>query len=234
MAFELIRTSSGWKHNVLHSFGLNGQFPEGGLVLDQVGNLYGTTRGGGSKKGAGIVFELRPTSSGPWKEIVLHEFRGSRHFGSKDGRTPVAELIFDAQGNLYGTTLAGGPHGGGNHQGVGVIFKLSWSSSGWKETILHYGGHKGGFDYIAGLVFDSAGNLYGTSSGGGVFNHGVVFRLTPTKSGFWKETVLHTFGASNDGLNPACTLVLGAGGNLYGTTTFGGKYSLGTVFEVAP
>jgi uncharacterized repeat protein (TIGR03803 family) len=231
VAFELLPTSSGWRHNILHSFGLHGTRPVGGLVLDHAGNLYGTTSMGGSSYGHGLVFELTPNANGPWNEIVLYKFRGKGHEGD-DGAHPFGNLIFDGQGNLYGTTLRGGPH----HNGRGVIFKLSPSSGGtWTETILHYGGRKGGYWYHSGLIFDAAGNLYGTAEYGGGLEGGVVFRLTPTSKGFWKESVLHSFGGdSGDGVLPVGGLVFDEAGNLYGTTQFGGTSSDGTVFEVTP
>ncbi len=227
--YELAPTSSGWTYKVLHTFyGLHGKYLFGGLVLDQAGNLYGTTANGGHKNGGGLVFELTPTASGPWTETVLYEFQGRKRSG-KDGRAPVSELVFDKQGSLYGTTSEGGPH-----HSRGTIFKLTPSSGGgWKETVLHYGGEKGGYGYKSGLIFDAEGNLYGTAAGGGGLGSGTVFRLTPTSSGFWKETVLHSFGAG-DGESPVAKLVFDSAGNLYGTTLGGGTSSDGTVFEVTP
>jgi uncharacterized repeat protein (TIGR03803 family) len=171
---------------------------------------------------------MSPTASGPWTETFLYEFQGSRH-GGKDGRAPWSELVFDGQGNLYGTTFAGGPH-----HGRGTIFKLTPSAGGWTETVLHYGGRKGGYGYRSGLIFDAAGNLYGTAELGAGLGAGAVFRLTPTTSGFWKETVLHSFGSGSDGRLPIAGLILDAAGNLYGTTMGGGTKVVGTVFEVTP
>jgi uncharacterized repeat protein (TIGR03803 family) len=220
VAFELLPTSSGWKHKVLWTFGpKGGKWPQGGLIFDQAGNLYGTTSGGG--KGLGLVFELTPNASGAWNETVLYVF-----FKGDDGE-PAGQLTFDGQGNLYGTT-------GYFH---GAIFKLSPTSGGaWKQTILHYGGHKGGTGFSS-LIFDGAGNLYGAAdSGGGLgFNGGDVFRLTPTSKGLWKEKVLHSFGSANDGSTPVGGLVFDSAGNLYGTTYYGPTNpNCGTVFEVTP
>ena len=227
VAFELLPTSTGWKHKVLHSFGAHGVRPIGGLVLDQAGNLYGTTSEGGNREGHGLVFELTPKASGPWNEIVLYKFQGQPD-GGKDGTDPMADLNFDGQGNLYGTTYRGG-----THHGRGVIFKLTPSSGGtWTNTILHYAGRKGGCRYRSGLIFDNAGNLYGTATFGGGIGGGVVFRLTPTTSGFWKETVLHSFGGTEDGTEPVGGLVFDTAGNLYGTTVYGGTGGDGTLFEV--
>jgi len=231
VAYELTPTSTGWKHKVLHSFGKEGKRPYGGLLLDATGNLYGTTSGGGSIKGAGVVFELTPNASGVWNEIVLYEFQGGRN-GGKDGRNPRAGLILDGQGNLYGSTLLGGTR----HRGRGIIFKLTPSSQGmWKSSVLHYGGRNGGYSYVSALVFDAAGNLYGTAVSGGGQDRGVVFRLTPTTSGFWKEQVLNSFGGGSDGASPQAALVWDGVGNLYSTTfQGGGSYDGGTVFKITP
>lgn len=219
VAFELLPTSSGWKHKVLWTFGpKGGKWPQGGLIFDQAGNLYGTTSGGG--KGVGVAFELTSNANGAWKETVLYVF-------FRRDSQPVGQLTFDGQGNLYGTT---------NYL-YGAIFKLSPTSGGaWKQTILHYGGHKGGY-HIFDLIFDAAGNLYGAAeSGGGLgFSGGDVFRLTPTSKGFWKEKVLHSFGSANDGSNPVGGLVFDSAGNLYGVTYHGpSNPNDGTVFEVTP
>jgi uncharacterized repeat protein (TIGR03803 family) len=228
VALELIPTTNGWTHNVLHSFGRQGKGPLGGLIFDSAGNLYGTTTGGGDQRGSGVVYKLTPTAQGPWAETVLYEFNGSRR-GGKDGREPVAAMVFDQEGNLYGSTLTGGTH----HR-RGTIFKLTPSSNGlWKETILHYGGHAGGYVYWDSMMFDADGNLWGTAgSGGGLFD-GVVFRLTPTVTGFWKEQVIHSFGGP-DGAGPRGNLVRDASGKLYGTTAGGGANSAGAVFVLTP
>ena len=230
VAFELLPTSTGWRHKVLRNFGLHGIRPYGGLVLDQMGNLYGTTTGGGNTIGGGVVFELTPNAKGVWNELVLYEFRGRRR-GGKDGRYPVAALIFDGQGNLYGTTVFGGV----THHGRGTIFKLTPSTSGpWKETELHYGGRKGGYGYLGALTFDAAGNLYGTAYAGGGNSLGAIFRLEPTKAGFWMEKVIYSFQCCSDGRFPEAGLIRDAGGNLFGTTTDGGTYDDGAVFEITP
>ena len=211
---------------VLHSFTSlpDGQNPWAGLVLDNAGNLYGTTFDGGAN-GAGTVFELAH-STGSWKETVLHSFTGA--YGADDGGYPNAGLIFDNAGNLYGTVCCGGANRGG------TVFELSPSSGGWTETILHSfpintGGD--GFAPQAGLIFDSAGNLYGTTSQGGN-GYGTVFQLTPS-SGGWTETILHSF-TDSDGSEPFASLIFDSAGNLYGTTSYGGATGHGTVFELTP
>jgi uncharacterized repeat protein (TIGR03803 family) len=217
------------QETVLHSFGPNGQgggYPNASLIFDAAGNLYGTAKLGGANS-CGVVFEL--TKAGVWTEKVLHAFCDNR----KDGGAPLASLIFDATGNLYGTTSAGGALGGG------TAFELSPASGGgWTEKILHnfdssFG--NGGYEPSANLIFNAAGNLYGTVSRGGFYNHGAVFELTPASGGGWSEKVLHAFNDSGkDGAVPTGGLIFDAGGNLYGTTAFGGTYFYGIVFELTP
>lgn len=218
------------REQVLYSFcPLNG-CPDGaepfaGLVFDSAGNLYGTTEGGGA---AGTVFELMPGADGNWTETVLHSFGNG-----SDGAGPQAGLVLDADGNLYGTTYYGGAYDSG------IVFKLAPGPKGvWTETILHsFGkGTDGALPVVAGLVFDTAGNLYGTTEAGGVYGVGAVFRLTPGADGSWKESVLHSFNPNGkDGVYPEAGLTFDAAGNLYSTTASGGAYNYyGTVFELSP
>jgi uncharacterized repeat protein (TIGR03803 family) len=222
---------------VLHTFAgypTDGANPFAALLRDAAGNLYGTTNAGGAfspcfqtlfNNGCGTVFEVSATGT----ETVLYSFSGGA-----DGADPFAELIRDAAGNLYGTTVGGGPSSvcGG---GCGTVFKLSPSGT---ETVLHTfsGGADGGAP-VAGLIRDAAGNLYGTTTSGGSVNRlclgdgdtcGVVFRLSPTGT----ETVLHSF-TRGDGANPNAGLIADSAGNLYGTTEFGGAYGRGVVFELS-
>lgn len=222
---------STWSETVLHSFnsdGADGSQPEGGLILDEAGNLYGTTTFGGSYY-QGTVFELSPGKNDTWVESVLHSFNGT------DGGRPAGCLIFDAAGNLYGTTT-------GTPPSRGSVFKLTSGSDGkWTETVLHSftGGKDGGIPF-GGLIFDAAGNLYGTTSVGGAYLYfGSVFKLTPGPHGKWRETVLHAFSSKNgDGAYPYDSLALDAAGNLYGTAYAGGQMpcfgGCGIVFKLAP
>jgi uncharacterized repeat protein (TIGR03803 family) len=243
--FELTRTTQGQKEIVLYSFsgGRDGADPLAGLVFGAAGKLYGTTARGGDvskcsalgQPGCGVVFELSPTSSG-WQQTVLHTFSGGN-----DGGASESNLIFDAAGNLYGTTTYGGATAclsSGN--GCGVVFELSPNSSGgWDETVLHtFTGPDGAFP-TAGVVLDSAGNLYGTTLRGGIITGcagdgcGVVFKLSAVSGGGWTETVLHKFGATgHDGTLPQGGLIFDAAGNLYGTTRGGGTNGIGTVFKI--
>ena len=228
--FELTPIAGGgWTEKVLYSFGngTDGAYPEAGLIFDAVGNLYGTTYGGGTY-GTGTVFELTPTGGGSWTEKVLHNFNDN----GTDGFYPYAGLIFDAAGNLYGTTSQGGTYGDG------TVFELTPAAGGvWTEKVL-YSFNANGTDGTApqaGLIFDAAGNLYGTTNQGGTYLSGTVFELTPAGGGVWTETVLHNFNDNGtDGAYPYAGLIFDGAGNLYGTTDGGGTYFGGTVFELTP
>jgi uncharacterized repeat protein (TIGR03803 family) len=202
--------------SVLYSFNPNngdGAFPYGGLARDAAGNLYGTTDSGG-KFGDGTVFKVDDGA-----ETILYNF-GSY---SGDGILPSGALIRDAAGNLYGTTQSGGT------LGLGTVFKLDTIG---KEAVLHNfaGGTKDGeVPFLAGLVRDSKGNLYGATNEGGRFSFGTVFKLAPSG----KETLLHSFDGK-DGKIPYGSLILDGKGNLYGTTSAGGAYGGGVVYEVTP
>jgi len=232
--FELSPTSDGsWNETLLHSFagGVNdGAQPHAALVFDSAGNLYGTTSFGGSAncgaQGCGTVFKLTP-ASGSWSES-LYKFPG----GSA-GQEPYGRLVFDGQGNLYGTTLAGGT---ACTSGCGTVFRLVPGSSGWQESVLYtfQGGTDAASPY-AGLTFDGAGNLYGTSYAGGSSGNGTIFKLTPGSSGSWTESILHSFTGGRDGKQPMSDLIFDAAGNLYGTAFEGGfPGSFGVVFELQP
>jgi uncharacterized repeat protein (TIGR03803 family) len=145
------------------------------LVFDPAGNLYGTTSSGGALD-QGTVFKLTPSADGNWRESVLHSFCSRTNCG--DGAQPVADLVLDPAGNLYGTTFAGGDQGCYQGGGCGVVFKLTPNSNGgWKEAVLHTFADHPGASPFAGLILDRAGNLYGTSSGFTTF--GSVFEITP-------------------------------------------------------
>ena len=229
--YELSPQSGGnWKEKLLHSFNSNGKDgfnPTASLILDAAGNLYGTTSLGGSHSG-GTVFELSPQPGDQFSERILHNFTP----GLTDGSNPIAGLVFDAAGNLYGDTVAGGAHNNG------VVFELIPVSSGrgWSERLIHaFDGRGGGAIPFGTLVFDFAGNLYGTTQDGGIQNNGIVFELSPTASGPWTETVLHSFtGGPTDGSAPEAGVVFDSAGNLYGTTYGGGTFEYGTVFKLSP
>ena len=207
----------------LHTFtGTDGNSPLASLVMDSGGNLFGTTFVGGAY-GAGEVFELQHGSSG-WTQSVIYSFTGGA-----DGADPYyADVIFDASGNLYGTTVEGGAHS------LGVVFELTPTASGWNESVLYaFSGGKDGASPYAGLLFDTAGNLYGTTYDGGEYNAGTVFELSPAGNGQWTEKVIHTFNVK-DGNAPAGGLAHDGSGNLYGVTQGGGALGYGVVYKLSP
>jgi uncharacterized repeat protein (TIGR03803 family) len=211
--------------------------------MDSAGNLYGTTFDGGANN-LGTVFELSPAANGQWTETILYSFAAG------DGaQNPMASLVFDSAGNLYGTTEYGGPHA------YGAVFKLSPGANGtWTEIHAFAGYPSDGAHPAASLVFDSKGNLYGTTTIGGSgsnckFNQkpegcGTVFELSPNANGPWTETLLHSFTITgDDGAFPYGNVILDNAGNLYGTTEQGGVSgnckvqqlsTCGTVFELTP
>jgi uncharacterized repeat protein (TIGR03803 family) len=237
--FELTLSGEQWSEKVLHSFGATGDgaTPNGVLVFDGKGNLYGTTMRGGAF-GYGTVFELTPSGSG-WTETILHSFGSS----STDGTNPAAGLIL-VKDKLYGTTETGGTN---NYEtvcpeGCGTVFELALSKSVWKETVLYNfcsdSGCTDGGVPVTAVLDDSEGNLYGTTADGGADSYGTVFKLTPSGSS-WTETVIHSFaGGVSDGAapQPGDDLVSDKSGNIYGVTLLGGDgpctAGCGTVFEV--
>ncbi len=237
--FELSPTPTGqWKRTLLHAFtgGADGAVPYASLVLDAVGNLYGTTGFGGSdftgcpSIGCGVVFKLSPNSGGDWTESVLYSFTCGTDACERDPQAPVT---FDAAGNLYGTTLY-------STLGFGSVFELSPTTSGpWTETVLHRFSGADGINPLGGLIFDPAGNLYGTTIYGGNLADcsksgcGTVFELSPIAGG-WMESTIYAFTAGKDGHNPSSGLVRDAADNLYGTTQTGGIHNAGIVFELSP
>jgi uncharacterized repeat protein (TIGR03803 family) len=229
--FELLPQSNGaWTKRTLYVFngGVHGGQPNGSLVMDQSGNLYGTTTSGGPA-GGGVVFELAPSSSGPWNETVLHGFAGG-----SDGFGPASGLTMDLAGNLYGTTVSGGLGCGGI--GCGTVFKMTPGSSGqWTKSILYdlNGGNDGASPYSP-LAIDHAGNLYGMTLYGGSGGMGTVFELLPGSNGQWSESVVWTFVGGADGQNPQARVLVGGAGQLFGTTSSGGTYANGSVFELLP
>ncbi len=224
--FELVRPPAGqaWKFKTLYNFysNENGSYPSGQLVLDSMGNLYGTTQGGGA---GGTAFELAFSSDDTWTYKVIHSFGDGQ-----DGMYPYGGLVFDDAGNLYGTTNQGGT------EGRGTVFRLSPAPDGsWTETVLfHFRDRTGGtYPAYETLALDAAGNLYGTTSSGGTYNCGTVFKLAPGASAPWQETILQNLDCAN-GRFPMSGVVLDEAGNLYGTTNSGGAGDEGTVFEVTP
>jgi uncharacterized repeat protein (TIGR03803 family) len=217
---------------VAHSFDPfvgDGAGPWDKVILDEAGNLYGTTRDGGPEGAAGgVVFELTPDSHGDWTEGILYNFPAN-----SDGCCSYSEVLFDKAGNLYGT----GSGDGGPPCFCGVVFRLQPTSTGWKETVLHRFHGSNGEHPMGGLVLDAEGNLYGTTAEGGKNGSGTVFKLAPAASGPWKETILYDFPQFKNGGGPASTLIFDKGGNLYGTAVGGigpCPSGCGVVFKLAP
>jgi uncharacterized repeat protein (TIGR03803 family) len=230
VVFKLAPNADGsWSETVIGDFG-GGEQTAAGVIFDQAGNLYGTTQGGGPA-GAGTVFKLTPTSYATLYSFCLFK-------NCNDGSLPLAGLIFDQAGNLYGTTAEGGSTSCGPR--CGVVFQLSPSANGiWTEKVLRRFNGGDGANPQASLIFDAAGNLYGTTSKGGANGAGTVFRLIPTATGNWNEQVLHHFTGGKDGGQPMAGLVFDQAGSLYGTTMQGGVLSgcngsgCGVVFKLA-
>jgi hypothetical protein len=268
----LSAASAEWKERVLYSFQSipDGAVPTGGVVFDKAGNLYGATGDGGASTcdgpgQCGTVYQLSPpaTKGRAWTETVLYIFKGH---AQNDGATPEGGLVIDQAGNLYGTTGYGGSGPCtllGGAVGCGTVYELSppaKQGDPWTETVLYsFQGGKDGYVASGDLLFDKAGNLYGTTLFGGgkgtTCNSlyggqcGTVFKLSPpkTKGDKWTETVLHRFAGVNagqefgDGASPNGGLVLDSKGTVYGTTFNGGyncphrsNQGCGTVFQLMP
>jgi uncharacterized repeat protein (TIGR03803 family) len=274
LVFELSREDSNWAETVLYNFanGVDGAYPVQGLIMDKVGDLYGTTANGGH---GAFVFELSP-SAGGWSEKVIYgpvndgysglisdtagnifgvstEDKGQNNLhinkafklspngdGSwnsamihrfKDDIDPFGTLVVDKAGSLYGTSFAGGA------AGLGMVFKLSAGKKGWTTNVLYsFNGYpKDGANPVGGIVFDAVGNIYGTTVNGGKHGgNGTVYELVaPVDKTGYKEKVLWSFNGL-DGSEPDDSLVLDNEGNLYGTTAAGGSRGYGVVFEVTP
>ena len=221
-----------WSQSVLYTFP-SLAFPAGSLVLDPTGSLYGVTAVGGDGN-FGAVFKLTPNADGTWSYAVIYNFTAS------EGANPVAAPVFDAAGNLYGTTQAGGNLQECFGYGCGVVYKLTPMSDGtWSESVLHtFTGDSDGSGPDAAVTFDATGNLYSTTDQGG--NHhctppsgcGVAFELTPNPDGSWTEHVLHQFGRTNDGSSTRDSLIPDHKGNFYSTAYFGGAFGVGNVFKL--
>jgi len=256
VVYKLTPTAHGpWEETVLHTFtgGADGSAPAAQLIFDSSGNLYGTASYGGNDSctppyGCGVVFKLTPSAGGPWTESVLYAFNDGT-----DGGRPFGGVTFDSQGNLYGVTYTGGNDSCEPPYGCGVVFRLVPTSSGpWTEAVLHtFTGGTDGANPDQNVIFDSSGNVYGTTQFGGDKERadcqqgyepgcGVVFELA---QGTWEETVLYTFTGGRDGEFDHTSVIFDSSGNLYGMTSNGGDFKLpcqnstfgcGVVFKLTP
>ena len=234
--FAMMGTAHAQTYHVIHNFagGLDGAEPTSGLTMDAQGNFYGTTFEGDA--GTGTLYKLAHASIG-WTLVPLF------YFGvENNGVIPYDRPVFGPDGSLYATTAFGGvgPCMAYGMTGCGTVFKLKAGQlrfGPWNETVLYRftGGSDGANPYGGDLIFDSAGNMYGTADNGGSTNCfggcGIVFKLTHSGNS-WTQSVLYTFTNGTDGAHPYGGLVFDSAGNLYGTTTNGGAFGHGAVFEL--
>ncbi|MGA2903057.1 MAG: choice-of-anchor tandem repeat GloVer-containing protein [Candidatus Korobacteraceae bacterium] len=224
--YKLTHSNGNWTESILHVFGQagDGDEPFSGVIFDQTGNLYGATASDGAHQ-QGSVFELIRSGVG-WTERLLYSFTGG-----SDGSYPFYGLVFDPAGDLYGTTCCNGS------DGAGTVFELT--AGAWAFNLVYsFGAPGAGQGPEGSMIMDSAGNLYGTASGGGAYGFGAAFKLSPGNGG-WTYTSLHDFCAGgyppcSDGYTPTGSLAFDSEGNLYGTTSNGGQYGGGVVYEIAP
>ena len=226
--FELTNNQGIWSETVIHSFSgpPDGAQPVGGLTFDPMtGAYYGvTTYGGDPVCNCGTVFQLTPNGDGTWSESIIHSFVSA--YGG--GIQPDGGLVLDADGNLYGATWEGGDYG------FGAVYEISGGQIVQLYNFLG-GGVNDGANPNGSLVFDSFGNLWGTTYAGGANKLGTVFYLSPSENG-WQETVLHSFqgwkSRPSDGQQPNTGLSIDQAGNLWGTTVQGGDNRDGIFYEV--
>jgi uncharacterized repeat protein (TIGR03803 family) len=228
IVFQLVPQPGGdWKENIIHTFtgGLDGGAASAGrLLIDDQQHVFGVATVGG-EFGAGVAFELSPTASGPWDQKTLYAFKGD-----PDAGFPYGGLLRDAKGVLYGTTYYDGAYD------LGAVYKLEQVSGTWVETVLHdFQGGSDGSGSISGLVFDAAGNLYGTTSEGGAgCNCGTIFKLAPMSTGAWRYGVVHRFTGPPDGGYAYAGLVGDGQGSFYGATVHGGADNEGAAYRFTP
>ena len=224
---------SPWVETVLYRFqgGSDGQYPEGAVVFDKNGNLYGATEKGGfhgadcAEYGCGTIYKLT-VSGGTYTESVLYSFTNGT-----DGSYPMGALVFDQLGNLFGTAANGGQLlGSCNSETCGVVWELSPAGDNWAESPIHTFNGSDGWDPQGGLIFDSLGNLYGTTVSGGPGKAGVVFQLDSSSG--WSENILHGFPGQQFQGPDLTQMLMDKDGNLYGVLPSGGLHGSGEVYKL--
>jgi uncharacterized repeat protein (TIGR03803 family) len=227
----------GWVITPLYSFQAEA-YPESRVVFGADGTLYGTTVHGGSgscDSGCGTVFNLTPPPRTTGSLFASWDLTVVFRFDDTDGGNPSpGDLVFDSAGSIYGTTSNGGDLLCSAPFGCGTAYQLTHSSQGWTQTLLYvFHFDLEGQQPMGGLVFDSAGNLYGTTSTSGMYGWGTAFQLAPS-GGQWTLNTIYAFMNGADGGYPAAGLAIDSSNNLYGTTAGGGSGGAGTVFELIP
>jgi uncharacterized repeat protein (TIGR03803 family) len=223
--YKIHQVPGAWSFEIIHAFtgGADGGSGSAGRMILRHGRLYGAATTGGIY-GSGVVFELKPRGVGEGDFRTIYSFQGQ-----PDGSFPYGALLFDASGKVYGTTYYGGANG------IGAVYELSRRPTGeWKERVI-YSFQEGtdGNSPISNLVFDKAGNLYGTTSEGGL-GSGTIFELTPVGGGQWTETVVHPFQGPPDGAFAYNGMVVDQLGNFYGATVHGGENDDGCIYKFTP
>ena len=227
--YKLARAGSGYVLDNLYNFTAHndGAYPEGALTFGPDGVLYGTTSGGGSG-GYGTIFKVTPpptfcrSVTCPWSVSILYSFGEFN-----DGSGPYGNVVFDAAGNMYGTTYYGGQFN------FGTVWKATRSGESWTESVIYnFDGPHGSFP-TASVIVDGAGNLYGTTNAGGANGWGTVYELSPSGEG-WTQQMLYSFQNHQDGRSPYGGVILDSAGNLYGSAQNNGQNLGGTIFELSP
>jgi uncharacterized repeat protein (TIGR03803 family) len=227
--YQINHVGSDWVQSPIVLFSSGASNPQARVLFGPDNHLYGATTFGGPQ-GIGVVFTLTPlaticrTANCFWKESDLHDFTGN-----PDGWGPgYGDLIWDAMGNIYGTTSDGGT------SDLGTVYQMTKSGNNWMEAPIYSFTGPDGAQPAAGVVLDSNGNLFGTTFEGGSHGFGTAFELTYTKDSGWTETVLYNFQNLSDGQQPIAGLITDGAGNYYGAATDGGSSGGGTVFELSP
>lgn len=227
--YQITQAGSNWQTVPISQLSNGGRTPIARVVFGPDGHPYGTTNWGGATF-LGIVFDLIAplsickTANCFWKENVIYNFGGS-----PDGANPgFADLVWDSQGNIYGTTENGGPNN------LGTVYELVRSGNSYSEKVIYSFSGADGANPQDGVILDSNGDLSGTTYSGGANGDGTVFKLNYVVGVGWKQTVIYNFQNGLDGALPSAGLIMDSSGNLYGATTTGCIEGGGAVFELMP